>query len=101
MNYRVQIPPHVENQILEHALYIAEDSVDRALEWEQEIRSKIMALSDLPKASSLDPAVSERVGHEVRRYAVGNYLVFYFVDDAEGVVVIEGFRHGARLPESD
>lgn len=101
MKYRVEIPPHVENQILDQALYIARDSVDRALTWAEETRSKINALGDMPKATPVDSDASDRAGHVVRRRAIGNYLVFYFVDDDNHVVVIEGFRHGARQPESD
>ncbi|MEM1098101.1 MAG: type II toxin-antitoxin system RelE/ParE family toxin [Planctomycetota bacterium] len=101
MNYRVEIPPYVENQILDQALYIARDSVEQALLWADGIQSKIKGLGEMPHASSVDTDASVRAGHEVRRRAIGNYLVFYFVDEENGVVVMEGFRHGARQPGTD
>lgn len=96
MSYRVVIPASVQNAILENALFIAEDSVEQALKWEAELRSQILSLGDAPQAFRIDEKLTSRVGYEIRRRPLGNYLIFYHVDTGKRTVVIERFRHAAQ-----
>lgn len=96
MTYRVVIPASVQNAILESALFIAEDSVERALNWETELREQILSLGDAPKAFRIDETLSARLGHEIRRRPFGHYVIFYHVDASKQAVVIEHFRHAAQ-----
>lgn len=96
MIFRVVIPPRLLNELLDQAIYIAEDSIDRALTWEAKARETIQDLSEFPEAYPVDDTISQRVGHEVRRRVWGNYLIFYHFDQVNHLVVIERFRHAAR-----
>jgi len=99
MKYRVVLPGHVENLIADQALYIAEDSIHRALQWERGLREAIERLGETPRANPISVPDTELAGYEVRKLIHGNYLVFYRIDDDAKTVFVEGFRHGARLPE--
>lgn len=96
--YRVILPPTVKQQITAQVLYIAQDSVDHALAWEARLRVAIEAIGDMPGHAE-DEDASARLGYTVRKYVFERtYLIHYRVDEAEGVVRIVNFRHGARLP---
>ena len=101
MSYRVVILPTVENQILDQVLYIAQDSIDNALRWEQELHQRIMGLCELPLAHPTSPPESRAFDREVRKMNFGNYLIFYRVDEANKAVHILAFMHGARRLEID
>ncbi len=103
MKYHVDIPPHVENQILDHALYIANDSIQRAIDWSNRIRQQIEALSDWPKAYGIDPVSYPHDDGPMRKRSLGNYIVRYRVIDLERLVKVVDFRHAARQadPPSD
>jgi plasmid stabilization system protein ParE len=95
----VEISPHVEQQILEHVLYIARDSIDYAIAWERRLRAAIDAIGDLP-GHAIDEVASLRAGGAIRKIVFERtYLVFYQIHDSAGAVEIVNFRHGARLPK--
>lgn len=96
MSYRVVIPASVQNVILEHALFIAEDSIEHALQWEAELRDTILSLGEAPKAFRVDETLTARLGHEIRRRPLGNYVIFYHLDHRKQTVVIEHFRHASQ-----
>ena len=100
MNYRILIQSGVERQIRAQMQFIAQDSIDRALQWEDELRQRMSTLSDMPRAYAVSPHESFLAGHEVRKLTFGNYLVYYAIDEAEHNINVEGFRHGAQQPES-
>ena len=100
MSYRVIIFPTVENQILDQVLHIAQDSIDNALRWEQDLRKRIMDLDELPRAHPISEPESRALGCEVRKMNFGDYLVFYRVDDSEQAVYILAFMHGSRRQEA-
>lgn len=91
----------VENQILDQALYIAEDSVDRALQWERSLRERILSLGELPKAHPISEPESRAFGRDIRKTNFGDYLIFYRVDDEQQMVYILAFMHGARRGDRD
>ncbi len=94
----VHVPRSVQEQILEQVLFIAEDSIDNALAWEQRLLSALNALGDM-HGHAIDEGASERLGQTLRKVVFERtYLIHYRVDDAAGTVVVVNFRHGARLP---
>lgn len=101
MSYRVALLPVVDNQILDHALYIADDSIDRALQWEQSLRQRILSLGDLPNAHPISDAESRAFGRDIRKANFGDHLIFYRVDEVQKTVYILTFLHGARRKEID
>jgi len=101
MSHRVVILPSVENQVLEQALYISQDSIDSALQWEQALRERIMALGEFPSAHPISESASRAFAREVRKMNFGDYLVFYRVEAESKTVYILAFMHGARRRESD
>jgi plasmid stabilization system protein ParE len=52
----------------------------------------------MPRRFPVAERESEMFGQEVRRVNHGDYAVFYFVDEGEGVVELLAFRHGRRRP---
>jgi len=101
VSYAVVLLPVVENQILEQAMYIAEDSIDRALQWEQSLRERIVSLGELPKAHPISEPESRAFGREIRKSNFGDYLIFYRVEDKQQAVYILALIHGAQRKDSD
>jgi plasmid stabilization system protein ParE len=99
--YAVLLTPTVENQILDEALFISNDSVQRAVAWDARVRTTLRRhLGDAPFAYALDERATTRLGREVHRYVFEKtFMVRYTIDDSSDTVTIFDFRHGARQPE--
>lgn len=98
--WRVLIAPAVGKLIDEQLLFIAADSIDNALEWEQRLRSAILKLSENP-GYALDEEASDRLGFPVHKLVCERtYLIHYALDAPGQIVRVVGFRHGARLPRT-
>jgi plasmid stabilization system protein ParE len=96
----VSTPSEVREQIREQVLYIARDSIDHALAWEDRLAAAIEGLADF-HGHTIDQDASARLGYPVQRLLFeGTYLIHYRVDDAAGEVRVVRFRHGARLPRA-
>jgi toxin ParE1/3/4 len=88
---KVVISAEAEADLEQIADYIAQQSIEIALNFVRELRDKCESLADAPRAYPLVPR-HERLG--IRRRPFGNYLIFYRVAaDATEVVHI---LHGAR-----
>ncbi len=88
----------VRQLIDEQVLYIAKHSVDNALAWDERLRTAINRLVDSP-GHAIDEDASERVGYVVRKLTFDDtYLIFYVVNDQDGILEVVHFRHGARRP---
>jgi toxin ParE1/3/4 len=87
----VHLTKEAEQDIERIADYIALDNPPRAVSFLQELRSKCLALADMPERFPLVPRY-EASG--VRRRGHGNYLIFYRVEP-EKVVIIH-VLHGAQ-----
>ncbi|MBC7783749.1 MAG: type II toxin-antitoxin system RelE/ParE family toxin [Burkholderiales bacterium] len=99
--YPVRIPLLVQSQIRDQILFIAKDSIDNALAWEERLRKAIEEIGAMPGTHPIEQMASVRLGESVRRMVFeGTYLVFYRVDENQGFVDILNFRHGARLPKA-
>lgn len=98
MRCRVIYAPIVRTQIEEQVLFIARDSIDNALAWEDRLREAIDGLGAF-HGYAVDEDASGRLGRVVRRLVFEhNYLVHYTVDDAAAVILIINMRHAARRP---
>jgi plasmid stabilization system protein ParE len=96
---RVVTLPSAERQILRQVLFIAEDSVDNALAWEQRIRAAVQSLGEIPRAA-LDEDATDRLGEPIHKFVFEKtYLIHYRFVDSGRTVEILNFRHGARLPK--
>jgi toxin ParE1/3/4 len=87
----VVVTAEAETDLDQIAAYIAEHSVEIALNFVRELREKCESLADTPRGYPLVPR-HEHLG--IRRRPFGNYLIFYRIGpDAIEVVHI---LHGAR-----
>ena len=96
---KVIIAPVVQRQIEAQVLYIAKDSIDNALAWEDRLRIAIENIGTVP-GHAIDEVATLRLGYPIRKSVFERtYLIHYRVDDLKQVVEIVNFRHGTRLPE--
>jgi plasmid stabilization system protein ParE len=97
--YTLTFAPVVNKQIDEQVLFIAQDSIDHALAWEDRLRDTIAGLSSF-RGYAVDEEASDRLGYKLHKIVFeGNYLIHYAVDEKARAVRIVNFRHGARLPK--
>jgi plasmid stabilization system protein ParE len=98
--FKVIIAPVALDQIHEQVRYIARDSVDNALAWEDRVLAAIESLKDY-HGHAVDENAAERVGGMTRRMVFEKtYLIHYEVNNEAGIVGVVYFRHGARLPKT-
>jgi plasmid stabilization system protein ParE len=95
---RLTIAPIVHSQIREQMFFIARDSIDNALAWEDRVRDAIKGLATF-SGYAVDEDASDRLGYTLHRLVFERtYLIHFVIDDAAGVVKVVNFRHAARLP---
>jgi plasmid stabilization system protein ParE len=101
-HHPVIIPPFVQQQIEEQVEYIAADSIENALAWEERLRGAIKRIGELPRRYAIDGEMSARYGTLVHKVVFERtYLVFYCIDKNARSVHVLNFRHGARKSPSD
>ena len=88
---KVVITTPARLDLLEIAQYIANDSVDRAVSFTEELVDQCYAIGDFPKAYPLIPRYEK---HGVRRCVHRNHLIFYRIRSRQ--VDILRIVHGAR-----
>jgi plasmid stabilization system protein ParE len=94
----VNLPADVQATIDAQALYIAQDSPDRALAWQQRVDVAVRGLGDFA-GFAVDQAASDRIGYPVHKLVFERaYLIFYRIDEAANAVFVLHFRHGATRP---
>ena len=87
----VHFSAHAERDLERIGDWIARDNPARAITFIEEIQRACIDLTAFPERFPLAPRY-ERQG--VRHRAMGNYLIFYRID--QGTVVILHVLHGAR-----
>ncbi len=94
MKVVIATPAHLD--LIEIAQHIANDSVDRAVSFTDQLIDRCYALGDFPRAYPLVPRY-ERQG--IRRRVYGNYLIFYRAgrDRVEILRIIHGARDYERF----
>jgi toxin ParE1/3/4 len=92
----VVITAEAESDLDQITTYIAEQSIEIAFNFVQELREKCESLADAPRGYPLVPR-HEHLG--IRRRLFGNYLIFYRVGTSaiEAVDVLHGARDYERL----
>ncbi len=91
--FKVNIPGYVIDEIEYYVDIIAEDSVDRALKWYQDIEDRIYTLDENPERC---PVADESRFHdyEIRNLIFGNYRILYRLQG--DIVQILHVKHGAQ-----
>lgn len=84
------ITPHAEKDIEDILMFIAADSVDAAITFNERLASRFEMLAENPKMGRERPEIKEGL----RSFPEGNYLVFY--REWAGIVAIVRVLHGAR-----
>ena len=92
--YNIVILPNAEQDIEASYLYINEESPQNALNWYQDIYSKIQSLSTLPSRCPLAPE-NEFFEAEIRHLIIQNYRVLYTIE-ANAIYILH-VRHGHQL----
>ncbi|MGZ5871835.1 MAG: type II toxin-antitoxin system RelE/ParE family toxin [Bradyrhizobium sp.] len=87
----IVVTAQAESDLEQIANYIAEQSVEIALNFVRELREECESLADAPRGYPLVPR-HEHLG--IRRRPFGNYLIFYRV--SPGAVEVVHILHGAR-----
>lgn len=87
---KVTFSPIARDDLMEIALYIAEDNPVRALTFVEELEDKCAALGNAPGIGTARP----ELGEGIRMLPHGRYLIFY--RQASRSVRIERVMHGAR-----
>lgn len=96
----VIISPTVYRQVDQIVCYIANDSIDRALAWEERLLAALNWLAEV-HGHAIDEDASERLGQTIRKLVFERtYLIHYHVSEQSKVVVVLNVRHGARLPRA-
>jgi len=90
-HYQIVILPDVEQDLEASYLYIKDDSPKNALNWYQEIYSKIQKLSSLSLRCPLAPE-NDYFEEEIRHLIVKNYRVLFTINN--DTVYILHARHG-------
>lgn len=97
MAFDVVLSDEAKANIVAISDYIAQDSGENALRWEDRLRERLRSLSHSPTAHEVAYR-AEVVGREIRHTFFGVYRVLYTIADAS--VVVLTIRHGARQPLS-
>ena len=96
----VNVPDGVKQQIREQVQFIAHDSIDNALAWEDCLLATLEGLGDF-HGHGIDENACDRLGGTIHKMVFENtYLIHYEVNEVAGAVEVLNFRHGMRLPRT-
>jgi len=88
---KVTISDDAKEDLRSIATYVARDNPQRAGSLVRELRARCRSIASFPHKHQLVPRFESR---GVRRLALGNYLIFFYVDQHEAVVI--RILHAAR-----
>ena len=97
MSYRLLQTQRAKDQLVEIALYIAEESgdVDTALRVVDRLEEAMHKLIEMPNRGALPrDATLRKQGHRV--VVCEPYLIFYRCDDEAGMVIVTAVLHSRR-----
>lgn len=99
MHYKIVITKSFESDLDNVLLYISGTLKNRsaAINLLKKVKDNIAMLDTAPLAFPVYPHIS-RI--EYRFIPVGNYLIFYHVDESQKVVYIDRFLYSARSIDS-
>ena len=87
---KVSFSPGARDDLMEIAVYIAQDNPTRALTFVDELEDRCIHLGTAPGIGTVRP----ELGRGIRMLPHGRYLIFY--REAHGVLRIERIIHSAR-----
>ena len=98
MNYRVIYASSFRDDLGQQVEYLLSQGVSVATinHWFAELYEVSDSLEDLPRRFPVDPVQTGELGQETRKAVVGDYLVFYQVNEDHKQVDVVAFRHGAK-----
>ena len=92
-NYRIDIKPTAENDLVERYLQIAEESPQNAMQWYLGIIEAIEKLDSLAERCPLAPEDID-IQRGIRHLILGHYRVLYIINN-EAIEVLH-VRHGRK-----
>ena len=87
---KVSFSPAARDDLMEIAVYIAQDNPTRALTFVDELEDRCIGLGNAPDIGTARP----ELGKDIRLLPHGRYLIFY--RKAHGGLRIERIMHSAR-----
>lgn len=97
MSYRLLQTQRAKDQLIEIALYIAEESgdVDMALRIVDRLEEAMLKLTEMPNRGALPrDVILRKQGHRV--VVCEPYLIFYRCDDEARTVIVTAVLHSRR-----
>ncbi|MEM9416347.1 MAG: type II toxin-antitoxin system RelE/ParE family toxin [Planctomycetota bacterium] len=97
MKYRVELADSFTDDLDRHLAYLVQENVSPVTigRWLGRLHELVMGLDELPKRHPVDPHFTQRTGIATRKVNLGNYLIFYQVDENHRRVDVIAFTHGA------
>ncbi len=97
MKYRVVFAESFVRDVDDQIAYwraqrVSDDVVES---WFARLFNVVDHLASMPHMFAVDELQSRAVGREARKLTVGDYLVFYIVDEEAKLVSVVAFVHGA------
>jgi plasmid stabilization system protein ParE len=81
---KLEITEHARDQLRDQVYYIAQDSIDHALAWEDRLFAALKGLADF-HGHAIDADACDRIGGATRKMVFENtYLIHYEVNEKAG-----------------
>lgn len=98
MGYKVRVTESAHESVMSSVGYIAEVlcSPRAAANLLETYNAALKSLQNNPTFYPLSTTATERYGRRIYRRAVGNYQLFYYVDEEAFEVVVFSFLHGRQ-----
>ncbi|XAM01164.1 type II toxin-antitoxin system RelE/ParE family toxin [Phycisphaeraceae bacterium D3-23] len=97
MKYRVELADSFTADLDRHLAYLQQEKVAPVTigRWLGRLHELVLGLDELPKRHPVDPHFTQSAGTTTRKVNLGNYLIFYQIDDEHRRVTLVAFTHGA------
>lgn len=101
MKYRVELTDSFTRDLDQHLAYLQREKVSTYTidRWFAKLYEQVLSLDDIPKRYPVDRVFTETSGVLTRKMNIGDYLVFYQVDDEVLEVNVLALRHAATRRE--
>ncbi len=102
MTYRIIYAPSFLNDVDRYLAYLIGEKVAIATieQWFTKLYDQVDGLRQWPERFPVDPVQTQATGQETRKMNIGDYLVFYQIDEVAHQVNIVAFMHGAKRKEA-
>ncbi|MEX0777339.1 MAG: type II toxin-antitoxin system RelE/ParE family toxin [Phycisphaeraceae bacterium] len=98
MTYRVVYTDAFIADVDSHVAYLLGEKVPAATieQWFDKLFDLVDSLNEWPLRFPVEDLQTQATGQETRKLNVGDYLVFYQIDDDHRQINVVAFMHGAR-----